>query len=419
MPEGPRVLLLGGLGMIGRNFLKYIADHELASYVRVADKKVPEMCFLTQVYKDLLALPYVEVVQVDLSQKEHVDRVFAGEPFSIIVNLASETRYGHLDVMYERSILQLRTLCARKAARKGGCQRYVEVSTAQVYESNNKSPSKETGTRLKPWTTMAKYHLEAEGAVSSISQLPWVIVRLPIVYGPGDICGLMPRIVCAAVYEKSGTCMEFLWGKDLRIHTVHVQDVVAAMWHIVCAGAIHEVYNVVDDGDTTQGSLNAVLESMFKVKTGYFGALMSNLASLKLEELVEEANDGHMEPWTKMLREHGISVTPLSPYLEPELLYDNPLAVDGSKLRALGFRCSCPKVAKELLDDSLDYWVPLGFFPGDGCGFFSSVVEGREGRRGGGETAPTQEKNSLVNCSISVIITEIDKKQQKMKRFFF
>ncbi|KEG09891.1 NAD-dependent epimerase/dehydratase family protein [Trypanosoma grayi] len=349
--------------MIGRNLLKYITDNQLASHVRVVDKRVPEMCFLTPAYKGLLALPYVEVQQADLSVQEHVDRSFAGEPFNIIVNFASETQYGHFDTMYERSILRLRTLCAQKALAVGGCERYVEVSTAQVYESSNSSPSRESDTRLRPWTTMGKYHLEAEKFIAASPQLPWVIVRLPIVYGPGDIRGLMPRIVCAAVYEHTGICMEFLWGKDLRMHTAHVQDAAAAIWHIVCAGSIHEVYNIVDDGDTTQGILNSVLESMFKVKTGFYGAITSNLASIKLEELVEEANDGHMGPWSEMLKECGIAVTPLTPYLEPELLYNNPLTVDGGKLRALGFQCSCPQVTKELLEDSLNYWVALGLFP--------------------------------------------------------
>ncbi|ORC90128.1 NAD-dependent epimerase/dehydratase family protein [Trypanosoma theileri] len=363
MPEGPCVLLLGGLGMIGRNLLKYIVDYQLASYVRVADKRVPEMCHLSPTYKSLLTLPYVEVIQADLSVQEHVDRAFSAASFSVIVNLASETQYGHMDAIYERSILRLRTLCAQKAALLDSCERYIEVSTCQVYECSNSSPAKENKARLKPWTAMARYHLEAEKIIATIPNLPWVIVRLPIVYGPGDIRGLMPRLVCAAVYENTGDSMEFLWGKDLRIHTVHVQDVAAAIWHIVCAGAIHDIYNVVDDGDTTQGSLNTILESMFKIKTGFVGSIMSNLASCKLEELVEEANDGHMAPWSAMLKKHNIDVTPLNPYLEPELLYNNPLAVDGLKLRELGFQYSCPKLTRELLEDSLEYWVNLGLFP--------------------------------------------------------
>jgi nucleoside-diphosphate-sugar epimerase len=41
----PRVLVLGGVGMIGRNFVKYLIDHDLCSYIRVADKSMPEIAY--------------------------------------------------------------------------------------------------------------------------------------------------------------------------------------------------------------------------------------------------------------------------------------------------------------------------------------------------------------------------------------
>lgn len=362
--EGPKILLLGGLGMIGRNLLKYIVSFQLGGFIRVVDKQVPHMCYLSNEYKALLQRPEVEVVQADLSVQEHVDRAFGGNvPFSIVVNLASETQYGHMDMKYERNILQLRVLCAKKAASLGTVEKYIEVSTAQVYESDNDKPSKEANGKLKPWTLMAKYHLLAEEAVRAVPGLPVVVLRLPVVYGPGDLRGLMPRIVCAAVYEYSKEKMEFLWGEDLRMHTLHVQDATAGIWHLVCAGQTRETYNLADDNDTSQGKFNSVLEAIFAIKTGFYGSIMSNLAQLKLEELVEEANDGHLGPWNKMLKDSGITTTPLNPYLEKELLYNNPLCIDTSKIKALGFQCSCPHLNKDLVADSIQYWVALGLFP--------------------------------------------------------
>lgn len=64
--------------------------------------------------------------------------------------------------------------------------RYIEVSTAQVYEADKK-PSKESD-KLKPWTMLAKARLQAEEVVRS-SGLPWVILRPVTVYGPGDMSG--------------------------------------------------------------------------------------------------------------------------------------------------------------------------------------------------------------------------------------
>lgn len=348
--------------MIGRSLLHYLLTYRLCSFVRVVDKQLPEMVFLSETFKRLLGQKEVEFCQCDLSVAEHVDRAFDKVRFSIVINLASETQYGHFETKYERNILLLRTLCAQKAATLSSVEKYIEVSTCQVYEGDNNRPSKESG-KTKPWTMMAKYHYRAEEYVTKVPGLPVIVLRLPIVYGPADLRGLMPRIVCAAVYEHSKSKMEFLWSEELRIHTVHVQDAAAAMWHLCCTGEVGETYNLVDENDTTQGKLNDLLEQLFHIKTGFYGSIMSNLAQLKLEELVDEANDGHLGPWNEMLRECGISSTPLNPYLEKELLYNNSLSVDGSKIKSLGFQCSCPIVTAELLKDSLAYWINLGLFP--------------------------------------------------------
>ena len=39
--DKPRVLILGGLGHIGRTFLKYLVQENLASYIRLSDKAIP------------------------------------------------------------------------------------------------------------------------------------------------------------------------------------------------------------------------------------------------------------------------------------------------------------------------------------------------------------------------------------------
>lgn len=42
----PRWLIAGGMGTVGRNFVKYLIDNNLASEIRVADKRVAFMAFL-------------------------------------------------------------------------------------------------------------------------------------------------------------------------------------------------------------------------------------------------------------------------------------------------------------------------------------------------------------------------------------
>jgi nucleoside-diphosphate-sugar epimerase len=43
--DKPRVLVLGGAGMIGRNFVKFCIDRDLCAGIRVADKTMPEISY--------------------------------------------------------------------------------------------------------------------------------------------------------------------------------------------------------------------------------------------------------------------------------------------------------------------------------------------------------------------------------------
>jgi nucleoside-diphosphate-sugar epimerase len=359
------LLVLGGLGMIGRNFVKYVVDYGIAQHVRVVDKAIPVMAYLSDEHKATFAAPSVEVVQANLNMAEHVDRAFAPSekcphPFHLVVNLAAETRYG-LPAETYKSILDLRVLCAQKAAAMQA-EKYIEVSTGQVYSGSKSKPAKETDATA-PWTKIGEMHLAAERAIAAIPALNYVILRLPTVYGAADKGGLMPRIVCAATYQHTQQRMEFLWGEDLRVHTVHVQDVAACLWHLLVGGDVGETYNLADGNDTSQGKFNRVLEQLFQIETGFYGAIASTLAQIKLDALVEEANDGHMAPWDDMCRAQNIYNTPLSPYLHKELLYKHHLALDGAKLAATGFECSCPLLTVELVADSIDYWRKQNVFP--------------------------------------------------------
>ena len=60
-------------------------------------------------------------------------------------------------------------LIAGKAAIEFGAEKFVYVSTACVYKSD-KSPTKESG-KLEPWTTPARFQLEAEKVFSNFSSV--------------------------------------------------------------------------------------------------------------------------------------------------------------------------------------------------------------------------------------------------------
>jgi len=352
---------LGGCGFIGRNMVQYMVEKDLTSKIRVADKVLPALAGLSEHQKEIFTK--VEFKQVNLSRANTINKVFDDDaPYDFVINLAGETKYSQADAVYQENIIDFSVTNANEAAKRG-VKRFIEVSTAQVYDSGDK-PRKENA-KLKPWTGIAKAKLKAEETLKGISNLNLIIVRPAMVYGPGDLTGLTPRLITAAVYKSLGEKMEFLWDKDLNCNSVHVRDVASAIWHLTQNGKPGSTYNLADESNTSQGSICPILESMFGIKTGFMGAMKSKMAtSLAMKVVAETANDKHLKPWSDLCKEHKINTTPLTPYLDEELLYDNPLSVDGNAIVSeTGFKYAHPKLTQELVREALDYHIKNCAFP--------------------------------------------------------
>jgi hypothetical protein len=80
-----------------------------------------------------------------------------------------------------------------------------------------------------------------------------------------------------------------------------------------------------------QGHIAKILKEVFNIETGFHGTLISAFARLNLDHVVDEVNDETLDPWAELQQEAGISQsTPLSPFMEKELLRDADLSMDGS-----------------------------------------------------------------------------------------
>jgi len=302
-------------------------------------------------------------MQADLTREAHVAKVFKLDSgvFDYVVNLCGETRFGLSEEEYKKKCLEPAQLAGKTAAEQK-VKKFVEVSTAQVYASDKKS-STEDG-KVAPWTTLAKYRLEAENEIKKVKDLPFVILRPSTVYGPGDMTGITPRIVCAVVYQDRKEKMKFLWDKSLKLNVVHVDDTCAAIWAALTKGKSGSVYNLSDQSDLDQGTLNGLLGEVFDIKVDFLGSVLSNLAKMQLGAVAEEANDKHVPGWTKICQKHKILNTPLSPYIDKELLSNNNLSVDGTKItKELEFKYNRPKFTKELIQAVVENFIAQGIFP--------------------------------------------------------
>ena len=268
-------------------------------------------------------------------QKASVEKCFQADfRWDYVFNLAAETKYSQAEDIYQEKVYLLSLHCAQQAA-KSQVGVFVEMSTAQVYDADkvcssftdplhrgaelthtlhphvrelielgtplssppplNPPPpppqksSTETS-KLKPWTLLAKYKLKAEEELARIPGLRLVIVRPATIYGVGDMSGVTPRLIIAAVYRELKEEMRFLWNKDLRINTVHVTDVARALVALAEAAVADNdqkkiphgaIFNLSDQGDTDQEMVNVILRKIFDIQTGYQGTIISNLARVR------------------------------------------------------------------------------------------------------------------------------------------
>jgi len=292
-----------------------------------------------------------------------VDTVFelAGGAWDYVVNLAAVTKYSQAKEVYDANIVAVSTACSAAAA-KYGVKRYIEVSTSQVYESKNK-PTNEEG-KLRPWTAIGVASLEAENVVRSVPDLNYVIVRPAIVYGTSDITGMTPRLIVGSIYKVTGEKMTSLYSSNLRFNTVHVKDVAKALWFLCDNGPSGEVYNLADSGDTDQGAVNKILEDIYGIRTNFLNTIkMSAASAMGTKFLVGLANDQHLKPFSDACKKYNIHETPLTPYLDEELIKETPTAVDGTKITTLGFTYDHPRVTAALCREVLEDFVAKGYFP--------------------------------------------------------
>lgn len=171
--------------------------------------------------------------------------------------------------------------------------------------------------------------------------------------------------------------MKWLWTKDLRANTVHIDDASRALWDIAAwyaAGKSHwndstmgktPTFNVVDKGETNQGMMADIIGDIFNIETGFQGQLISTFARLNLDSVVDDVNDEILGPWAELLADAGITRPgPLTPFMEKELLKDTDLSMDGSRLeKLLDFKHERPVITKELMEEVIESYKRMKWWP--------------------------------------------------------
>ncbi|KAI9821444.1 MAG: hypothetical protein M1826_000680 [Phylliscum demangeonii] len=370
----PTVLIIGGLGYLGRFLALHLHQNALASDVRLVDKVLPQLAWLAPEFAEACAPE--KFMQADASKEQSLGRIFDrpdGRPWDYVFNCGGETRYSQEDEVYRVRTLQLSVAAATEAAKRKA-KVFVEVSTGMVYKPDS-APRTETD-KTKPWMKLAKYKLMAEEELAKIPGLNLVILRLAHVYGEYGSKYVGTALSLARVYQHLGKELKWLWTKDLRVNTVHVTDAARALWLAAewydqgkpgwqaSWGAV-PIFNVVDHGNTSQGTMEQIIGRVFNIPTGFQGQVVSIFARFHLDEVVDDVNDEILGPWADLLQAAGITRPgPLSPFMEKELLKDMDLSMNGARFEAVaGMRYRHPEINQDEVEKMIESYRRMNWWP--------------------------------------------------------
>lgn len=397
--DKPAVLIIGGLGFIGRFLAKYIHDNHLASHLRIVDKVLPQLAYLAPEFQESCASD--NFLQADASREPSLQRIFEPPPdrdhWDYVFNLGGETALSQTHEIYKLRSYDL-SMTLGQAAAKHKVKAFVEASTGMVYAPTR--AAKKENDKLKPWLKLSKAKLQTEADLSKIEGLHLIILRLAHVYGEYDNGYIAKALCMGRVYKELDRELKWLWTQDLRINTVHVLDAVRALWTAAeyraklppstsdsttpaassptitrrtsfstsskIEGPLPStpVFNIVDHGATSQGTLATLISDAFSIKTGFQGQLISQFAKLNLDHVVDDLNEDILTPWAEMLKTRSITTSRLSPFLEKELLKERDLSIDGSEFEnKTGFKYERERFDAQGLQEMVDSYQRMGWWP--------------------------------------------------------
>jgi dTDP-glucose 4,6-dehydratase len=244
------ILVTGGAGFIGSNFIHYL----IKEYPGI---KVINLDLLTYAgnlenLKDVENSPDYRFIKGDIADAKLVNEVVAGAAY--IVNFAAES---HVDRSIEDPSVFIRTnimgtQVLLDAAKKHGTERYLQVSTDEVYGSLGSTGYFTEGTPIAPNSPYSASKAGADLLVRAYYEtygMPVLITRCSNNYGPYQFPEkLIPFFIKRLLNNQTVP----VYGDGLNVRDwLHVEDHCKAIDLVLQQGKIGEVYNIGGNNEMT------------------------------------------------------------------------------------------------------------------------------------------------------------------------
>jgi len=263
------VLVTGGCGFIGSNFLNYMVEkYPQTNFVNV-DKL--DYCATTKNNVSIQNLKNYTFIHGDILDEYLLLKVLNMHKVEAVIHFAAQS---HVDNSFGNSIdftlnNVLGTHKLLEACRiYDQIKRFIHISTDEVYgEVHEGSPDSHEDSVLAPTNPYASSKASAELMVRSYYKsfnFPIIITRGNNVYGPQQYPEkVIPRFI--KLLEADEKCTIQGTGKNMR-NFIHVLDTAKAVETVLLRGEIGEVYNI---GSSTELSVMEIAELLInRLKSG-------------------------------------------------------------------------------------------------------------------------------------------------------
>lgn len=243
-----KILVTGGAGFIGSNFIYYMLN-------KYSDYKVVCLDALTyagnlETLENALKNPNFKFVKGDITDRKLVFELFEDEKFDIVVNFAAES---HVDRSIDSPEIFLKTnimgtQVLMDASRTFNVGRYHQVSTDEVYGDLPLDRPDLFFMETTPIHTSSPYSASKAAADLLVQayhrtyNLPVTITRCSNNYGPYHFPEkLIPLMIANALADKPLP----VYGEGLNVRDwLYVEDHCSAIDKVIHNGRVGEVYNI-------------------------------------------------------------------------------------------------------------------------------------------------------------------------------
>lgn len=300
-----KLLVCGGAGFIGTNFIKYMLETHLEYSIINYDKLT--YAGNLENLKDIEDNPRYSFIKGDITDFDRLNQVIKEHGITHVINFAAETHVDRSIHAGAKEFVLTNTLGVQMildAVRFNQIERFINVSTDEVYGSLRLDEDRKFTESTPIWPNMPYAAAKAGGDL--MCNAYWVTHKVPVIvthcsnnYGPYQF---PEKLIPFFVFKLLKGEKVPVYGDGLNVRDwIHVRDHAKALDLLLHKGTIGEVYNIGSDNER------------------------SNIEVTKMILSIMGFNEDRIE------------------YIEDRPGHDRRYAIDASKIMKLGWKPDYPR----------------------------------------------------------------------------